>query len=127
MPSVLSAVNVSVVQLQVSGETNIVILLGRLNRDKMGGESGRSTNGEDTKCVRKFSFLNVKKSDLLADIGVYGSTVLIIEDAGWIKLACGKVRLQDFVNFGFNGNTKESHDHFSKYMYFFKGYLALWN
>jgi hypothetical protein len=34
----------------------------------------------------------------LADVDIYGSTVLKVEDAGWIKLAYDKVRQQDFVN-----------------------------
>jgi hypothetical protein len=46
--------------------------------------------------------LHIKESDLLADIGVHGSTVLIIEKAGWIELAQDKVKRQDFVSLVMN-------------------------
>jgi hypothetical protein len=46
--------------------------------------------------------LHIKKSDLLADVGIHGGTLLTIEKAGWIKLAQDKIRRQDFVTLVMN-------------------------
>ena len=50
----------------------------------------------------KVQLLHIKEGVLLSDIGIYGSTVLMIEDAGWIEQAQDKVRRQDFMSLAMN-------------------------
>ena len=71
----------------------------------------------------EIQLLHIKETDLLADVGIHGGTVLMIEEADWIELAQDKVRRQDFVslvmNLSLNGNTKGYLDHLSKYIYIY--------